>query len=111
MDLNLLMWELIKLGKKQGCKKLDMWGALGPKASQKDPWYGFHRFKQGYGGKLMEFLGTYDLVLDKKLYPAYKAADAARQAGLQTMTRAKQLVKGLGGWGKKAKSDLLSLVE
>lgn len=78
MASNLIMWEAIKYGKKLGLKKFDMWGALGPDPDQKDPWFGFHRFKQGYGGRLVEFLGSYDLVIDKKAYAIYKIADKFR---------------------------------
>lgn len=68
MANNLVAWEAIKLGKKIGLKKFDMWGALGPNADSSDPWFGFHRFKMGYGGELVEYIGTYDLVFD---YPTY----------------------------------------
>lgn len=68
MANNLTAWEAIKLGKKLGLKKFDMWGALGPDADPKDPWYGFHKFKMGYGGKLVQYLGSFDLVLN---WPAY----------------------------------------
>jgi lipid II:glycine glycyltransferase (peptidoglycan interpeptide bridge formation enzyme) len=78
MASNLMMWEVIKFGKKLGLKKFDMWGALGPYPDTKDPWFGFHRFKQGYGGDLVEFVGSYDLVIDPFLYQAYKVADKAR---------------------------------
>ncbi|MBU2051571.1 peptidoglycan bridge formation glycyltransferase FemA/FemB family protein, partial [Patescibacteria group bacterium] len=37
MAPNLLMWELIRYGKKSGCTSFDMWGALGPKADENDP--------------------------------------------------------------------------
>ena len=49
MASNLLMWEAIRLGKRSGCTTFDMWGALGPDANDRDPWYGFHKFKAGYG--------------------------------------------------------------
>ena len=49
MANNLIAWEAIKLGKKLGLKKFDMWGALGENADPEDPWFGFHRFKKGYG--------------------------------------------------------------
>src|SRR3989344_453458 len=49
MASNLMMWEAILFGKKLGLKKFDMWGALGPNPDPKDPWFGFHRFKEGYG--------------------------------------------------------------
>lgn len=75
MASNLVAWEAIKLGKKLGLKYFDMWGALGPDADPKDPWYGFHRFKQGYGGRLVEYLGSFDLVSDPFLYYAFNSID------------------------------------
>ena len=75
MANNLVCWEALKLGKKMGLKKFDMWGALGPNADIKDPWYGFHKFKQGYGGRLVEYLGTYDLVFDWPIYIIFTAID------------------------------------
>lgn len=78
MASNLMMWEAIKYGKKLGLKKFDMWGALGLNPNPKDPWYGFHRFKSGYGATLTEFLGSYDLVINKPVYELYKIADKFR---------------------------------
>lgn len=78
MASNLMMWEAMRWGKHHGARTFDLWGALGPQPDPKDPWYGFHRFKEGYGGKLVEFIGTYDLVLNPPLYPFYKLADSLR---------------------------------
>lgn len=78
MASNLMMWEAIRFGKKMGCKSFDMWGSLGPAPDPKDPWYGFHRFKEGYGGDLVEFIGSYDLVLNPWLYQLYNLAHHAR---------------------------------
>lgn len=75
MANNLVAWEAIKLGKKLKLKKFDLWGALGPNANQSDPWYGFHRFKLGYGGQLKEYLGTFDLVLDWPIYLVFTFVD------------------------------------
>lgn len=75
MSNNLVAWEAIKLGKKLSLKKFDMWGALGPDANLSDPWYGFHRFKQGYGGRLVEYIGTYDLVLNWPIYILFTLVD------------------------------------
>lgn len=69
MASNLMMWEVIRFGKASNCINFDMWGSLGPNPDPKSPWNGFHRFKKGYGGELVEFIGTYDLVND---YPSYK---------------------------------------
>ena len=78
MASNLMVWEAIRFGKKLGLKKFDMWGSLGPNPDKKDPWYGFHRFKEGYGGKLVEFVGSFDLVINPLLYQFYKIADRLR---------------------------------
>ncbi len=78
MSNNLVAWEAIKFGKKLGLKKFDMWGALGTEPDKNDPWYGFHRFKEGYGAELVEFVGSYDLIVKPKLYELYKVADKFR---------------------------------
>jgi lipid II:glycine glycyltransferase (peptidoglycan interpeptide bridge formation enzyme) len=85
MASNLMMWEIIRYGKKQGCRMFDMWGSLGPEPDTKDPWYGFHKFKQGYGAELVEFLGTYDLVISPALYRVYGLTDKVRWAGLKLL--------------------------
>ncbi|MBI2405891.1 peptidoglycan bridge formation glycyltransferase FemA/FemB family protein [Candidatus Microgenomates bacterium] len=78
MASNLVMWEAMKLGKKLRCKQFDLWGALGPNPDQNDPWYGFHRFKQGYGGRLVEYVGSYDLVLNPIFYWIFHLVDKVR---------------------------------
>ncbi len=71
MSTNLLMWEAIKWGKKRGAKKFDMWGSLPPDYDKKNPWAGFTRFKEGYGGEFVELEGSYDLVINNYLYGIY----------------------------------------
>ena len=44
----------------------------------KDPWYGFHKFKMGYGPQLIEFVGSYDLVISPFAYQFYKVASKLR---------------------------------
>ncbi|MFZ2153598.1 MAG: peptidoglycan bridge formation glycyltransferase FemA/FemB family protein [Microgenomates group bacterium] len=78
MAPTLLMWECIKFGKQMGLKTFDMWGSLGPDARESDQGYGFHRFKQSYGGQLVQFIGTYDLVISPKLYQLYNLVDKYR---------------------------------
>lgn len=85
MASNLMMWEVIRYGKKQGCNLFDMWGSLGPEPDIEDPWYGFHRFKQGYGAELVEFLGSFDLVVRPGLYKIYGLADRIRWSLLRLM--------------------------
>ncbi|NMB56741.1 peptidoglycan bridge formation glycyltransferase FemA/FemB family protein [Candidatus Beckwithbacteria bacterium] len=83
MASNLMMWEAIRFGKARNLKYFDMWGSLGPDPDPKDPWYGFHHFKDGYGPTLMEFIGTYDFVIDPPMYQVYKLMDKARWAMLK----------------------------
>ena len=78
MANNLVMWEAIKLAKKWGLKYLDMWGALGTEPDTKDPWYGFHTFKSGYGARHVEYVGTWDYVERPVLYKIYRAIELLR---------------------------------
>lgn len=73
-----LFWEAIKFAKKMDLKKFDMWGTPGPDPSPKHPWYGFHHFKQGFGGQLIEFIGTYDLIVNQPLSTFYNLANSIR---------------------------------
>lgn len=83
MASNLIMWEAIRYGKNMGLKKFDMWGALGKEPDKDDPWFGFHRFKQGYCPELVEFIGSYDLVINPVIYQIYKVADKLRWIALK----------------------------
>ena len=78
MHSNLAMWEGIRFGKKLGLKKFDMWGALGQIPDTKDSWFGFHDFKRKFGPEHVEFIGSFDLVINPTLYQAYKVADKLR---------------------------------
>ncbi len=86
MANNLLAWEVIKFGKNKKCKLFDMWGSLGPNPDQNDPWYGFHKFKEGYGGELIEFVGSWDLVIHPILYFLYRMGEIVRWAILRWRT-------------------------
>jgi len=83
MASNLLMWEAIRLGKKLGADKFDMWGSLGPNYDTTDPWSGFTRFKEGYGTKFTEFIGSYDLVINPLLYKIYNVIYSLREIYLK----------------------------
>jgi lipid II:glycine glycyltransferase (peptidoglycan interpeptide bridge formation enzyme) len=51
---------------------------MGPEPDENDPWYGFHRFKQGFNPRLVEFAGSFDLIINKPLYFFYTLADTLR---------------------------------
>lgn len=70
MSSNLMMWEAIRLGKQLSCHTFDLWG--------REPGKGFTKFKEGYNPQVVEFLGTWDLVINKKLYYLYRGAEKLR---------------------------------
>lgn len=70
MANNLIMWEAIHFGKKLGLKTFDLWG--------REPGKGFTKFKEGYNPKVIEFLGTWDLIINKPLYWLYCLAEFIR---------------------------------
>lgn len=83
MAPNLLMWKAIRLGKKLGAKKFDMWGSLAPNYDQHHDWAGFTRFKEGYGGKFVQFVGSYDLVIAPFAYKIYNSVYKLRELYLR----------------------------
>lgn len=78
MPNHLLHFEAIKFGKKIGCTTYDMWGAYKNSPSEKDPWFGIYRFKEGFGGKLVEYPETVDLVFNPTYYKIYRFIDPLR---------------------------------
>lgn len=75
MANNLIMWEAIKLGKKLGLTTFDLWG--------REEGKGFTRFKEGYSPKVIEFLGTWDLIINKPMYQLYKIGEWVRWPALK----------------------------
>lgn len=71
MASNVLMWEVIRDAKKLGKTYFDMWGALDKHHDPHDPWAGFHRFKEGYGGRHMTFMPTIDVVIRPLWYKIF----------------------------------------
>lgn len=75
MANNLMMWEAIKFGKKLGLKTFDLWG--------REEGKGFTKFKEGYNPKVVEFLGTWDLIINKPMYILYKLGEKVRWPALK----------------------------
>nr|MBP9691097.1 peptidoglycan bridge formation glycyltransferase FemA/FemB family protein [Candidatus Woesebacteria bacterium] len=87
MASNLLMWEAIRFGKKLGATQFDMWGSMPPDYDRSSEWAGFTRFKEGYGTDFVEFIGSYDLVIEPVIYPLYNLIYKVRD----TLLRARLL--------------------
>ncbi|MBI4226360.1 peptidoglycan bridge formation glycyltransferase FemA/FemB family protein, partial [Candidatus Roizmanbacteria bacterium] len=82
MASNLLLWEAIRLGRKISAKKFDVWGSLSADYENGHPWAGFTRFKQGYGGKFTQLIGSFDLVINPVEYKIYNALSKLRNSFL-----------------------------
>ena len=70
MANNIMMWEAIKFGKSKGLTTFDLWG--------REEGKGFTKFKEGYNPKVVEFLGSWDLILSKPLYYVYRIVEKLR---------------------------------
>ena len=70
----LLHWEIMREAKRLGCFEYDFWGIVTDKtdSKQKQKWEGFSRFKMGFGGRIVEYQGAYDLAFDKIWYNTYR---------------------------------------
>jgi lipid II:glycine glycyltransferase (peptidoglycan interpeptide bridge formation enzyme) len=87
----LLKWEAIRSSREQGATSYDLWGlATG----------GIAHFKTGFGGREVQYVGAWDLVLDPLGRQAYERAQAARvwiarrRAGLRGATGASGFTGG-----------------
>ena len=70
MANNLMMWEAIRFGKSKKLKTFDLWG--------REEGKGFTRFKEGYNPEVVEFVGSWDLIINKPLYYLYRFAEKIR---------------------------------
>ncbi len=75
MPNNLMMWEAIKLGQRLGCELFDLGGI---NSDPKHHWAGVTRFKKGYGGRVVKFPPSYDLILKPWRYRLFLIADKVR---------------------------------
>lgn len=79
MANNLMMWEAIKFGKKLGLNTFDLWG--------REEGKGFTKFKEGYNPQVIEFIGSWDLIINETLYYLYRVAENIRWFILRLKTK------------------------
>jgi lipid II:glycine glycyltransferase (peptidoglycan interpeptide bridge formation enzyme) len=76
----LLHAKAIQTAQKLGCSQYDLWGSAAIYQSDKEQWQeisghssaGTTRFKLGFGGSVISYPGTFDLVLNPFCYNTYK---------------------------------------
>ncbi len=71
----LLQWRMIQWSVETGCRVYDFRGVSGD-LSEDNPLYGLYRFKQGFGGDFVEFVGEMDWVINKPVYFAMEKGTA-----------------------------------
>lgn len=73
-----LLVRMILDAKTQGQHEFDFFG-IAPPHDPNHRWAGFSRFKQSFGGKVKEFLGTWELPAKPLHYTAYRLAHKAKK--------------------------------
>ena len=66
-----IYYEIIKDAKKEGYDIIDFFGTTGNPVKE-NPVYGIHLFKKRLGGEYLEFIGEFDLIINKPFYYLYK---------------------------------------
>ncbi len=72
-----LHWQAMRDAKERGCKEYDLIGRSAP--DKEDKWSGVTRFKEQFGGKAVEVLGSYDYVNKPTWYQIFKIAEKFRR--------------------------------
>lgn len=66
-----IYYEIIKDAKKENYDVIDFFGTTGDPVKE-NPVYGIHLFKKRLGGEYTEFIGEFDLIINKPIYYLYK---------------------------------------
>lgn len=65
-----LQWEAIRAAKSAGCMSYDLWGAP-DQFNQQDKLWGVYKFKDGFGGQVIQYLGAWDFPVRPTIYRVY----------------------------------------
>jgi peptidoglycan pentaglycine glycine transferase (the first glycine) len=76
----LLQWEMMRRARELGSLVHDLWGIAPSGAGPEHAWHGVGLFKKGFGGREVEWAGTWDVVIDPTLYRLRSAIGMARSA-------------------------------
>jgi peptidoglycan pentaglycine glycine transferase (the first glycine) len=90
MPNHALQWAAIQWARERNCRTYDLWGipdevGTDPAAyAEPESWgegglWGVYRFKQGFGGEVVRYTGTWDLPLSQPGYALYRLALRVRR--------------------------------
>ena len=65
-----LQWEAMLRAKAAGCTLYDLWGAP-DEFNDSDPMWGVYRFKEGFGGTVLQTIGAWDYPVRSVIYQLY----------------------------------------
>lgn len=82
----LIQWEMIRWAQDQGCLIYDFRGVSGD-MDETNPLYGLYRFKKGFNGELIEFVGDWDKVYAPLWYWVWSRALPWYRRSLHGMLR------------------------
>lgn len=85
-----LLVTLMADAKDKGLKHVDLWG-VAPEGEQDHKWAGFTAFKKSFGGRGVEYPGTWDLPVRKLRYAGYQLARGAVQAARTVLGKLRTL--------------------
>jgi lipid II:glycine glycyltransferase (peptidoglycan interpeptide bridge formation enzyme) len=74
----LLQWEMMRRARELGSRQHDLWGIAPPGAGPDHAWHGVGLFKKGFGGRDVQWAGTWDVVIDPTVYRLRSAVAMAR---------------------------------
>lgn len=66
-----LLVQMILDAKENGAKTFDFWG-ITTSEDKNHPWYGFSQYKRSFGGREVDYAGTWDLPLQPAKYQLYQ---------------------------------------
>jgi hypothetical protein len=76
MGSSALQWAAIRTAKSHGCREYDLLGAA-PRPDTDHPLARVHRFKHGFGGRLLHREGCWDFPFDGELYRGWRSHEGA----------------------------------
>jgi len=69
-----VQWEAMQIAKTRGCLHYDL-GAVSPAKDPSHPYFGLHRFKVGFGGRIDHQSGSWDYPLDEEGYKVFRNSE------------------------------------
>lgn len=76
----LLHWRAVEDAQRRGCTSYDMWGVpLNPQPGQRG--YGYYVFKSRFNGRMVRFIGIYDLPVNRAATLTIRLAERFARAG------------------------------